>query len=62
MNTKAKWGGRRKGAGVKPISDCPKVKINITIDADLLEKINSLCKRGERSKFIEKLLIESLGE
>lgn len=52
-----KWGGRRKGAGAKPTSDRPKTKINITIDADLLEKIDSLCGKGERSSFIERLLI-----
>lgn len=57
-----KWGGRRKGAGAKPTSNRPKTKINITIDSDLLEKIDSLCKKGERSQFIEKILIESLGD
>ncbi len=55
-------GGRREGAGAKPLGDRPKTKINITIDADLLEKIDSLCERGERSRFIEKLLIQALEE
>lgn len=55
-------GGRRENAGAKPVGDRAKSKINITIDSDLLEKIDSLCKKGERSQFIEKILIESLGE
>lgn len=50
-------GGRRENAGAKPVGDRAKSKINITIDSDLLEKIDSLCKKGERSQFIEKLLI-----
>lgn len=53
-------GGRRENAGAKPVGDRAKSKINITIDSDLLEKIDSLCKKGERSSFIERLLIMAI--
>ena len=39
-------GGYRKGSGAKPIGDRPKLKINITLDADLLNQINELCRQG----------------
>lgn len=53
-------GGYRKGSGAKPIGDRPKSKINITLDADLLNQINELCHQGSRSQFIETLIKKAM--
>ena len=55
-------GGYRKGSGSKPIGDRPKSKINITLDADLLNQINKLCHQGGRSQFIETLIRKAIEE
>ncbi|MEW5859800.1 MAG: hypothetical protein AB1861_20845 [Cyanobacteriota bacterium] len=48
-------GGKREGAGRKPKGDRPKAKINITIDADLLEWMDS--QSDNRSELIEEALL-----
>lgn len=53
-------GGYRRGSGAKPIGDQPKSKINITLDADLLNQINELCRQGSRSQFIETLIKKAM--
>ena len=44
-------GGKREGAGRPTISDSPKVKITVTLDRDIVEKIE-----GNKSSSINQIL------
>ena len=56
-------GGKRKGAGRKPIAN-PKVRISMTIDQDVLNRINEDATRDKtkRSALINSILAAAYGE
>lgn len=51
-------GGKRQGAGRKPIGTAPKTKINITVDCDLLRCIDALS--DNRSQWIEAAIRQAI--
>lgn len=59
--SESKWGGNRPNSGRKPEGERPKVKITITLSADLLELIDELAEIN-RSLAISAILINHFEE
>lgn len=50
MEKKAKHGGRRPGAGRKTVGNAAKKRRTYALSPDVIEKIESLGKRSDKSK------------
>jgi hypothetical protein len=57
--SKSKWGGKRPNSGRKIKGDKPKVRVTITLDSTLIERLDEL--EMSRSLAIEKILFYYFG-